>query len=132
MKIFKYKDNAQQFNSIYLLPLLLISLLGVKACLSNAKGTASKPLCEHSASVVNGKADYGVDVSSIVQNIGNDGVISIIVQLSTSEGTWERKQELVFEKDETKKLTYFFDEPTINTTNIQCLIEVYPNAHPSK
>lgn len=113
----------------------LVSLIGLAIFLalafgstptSKAKGQWSNLDCKHDTGIVNGELDYGVTVSVTVKNVGQAGTINIKPVLSTSEGQWRRDQDLNFKAGESKTLTYFFSEPTINASNIQCRITVSP------
>jgi Domain of unknown function (DUF4190) len=82
---------------------------------------------EPDTKLIDGNLDYGVTVSVVVRNKSKQaGTVTIKSWLSCSEGEWNRSQELVFNGEETKQLTYFFQEPTINATNIQYGANVFP------
>ena len=70
--------------------------------------------------------DAGVKVSLTVTNVGEAGIINIRPHINTSEGEWSRSQDIQFRSGESMNLSYFFDEPTINATNIQCTVAVSP------
>lgn len=93
---------------------------------SKAKGQVSNVRCEHDTRVINGDLDYGVSVTLTAKNVGEPGNITIVPRLSTSEGEWDREQSLSFGAGEARTLTYFFHEPTINATNIQCRAKAFP------
>ncbi|MET0622170.1 MAG: hypothetical protein ABW250_04225 [Pyrinomonadaceae bacterium] len=81
--------------------------------------------------VINNEPDAGIDVKVTVTNVGEAGYIKIRPELSTSEGEWSRSQNLRFNKGESKSLTYFFHEPTVNVfagSNVQCRVGVSPTA----
>jgi hypothetical protein len=124
--IYRNVIGFNQANSLSILPFLLILLLGLKSCTSQAKGKFSRPLCAPSAGLVKEELDYGINISTEVTNVGQPGYITITPELSTSEGEWTRNQELYFKANESKNLTYFFSEPTINSANVQCRVEVSP------
>lgn len=78
--------------------------------------------------IVNGQLDAGIMVTLTVKNNGESGFINIYPKINTSEGEWHRSQNVQFGAGESKTLTYFFDEPTINATNIQCWVSISPDA----
>ena len=108
------------------LALLVFFLLGCRALASRAKGKASNVKCASDVGIVNGEMDAGIKVSLTVTNTGETGFINVKPELSTSEGEWHRSQDVQFNAGESKALSYFFDEPTINATNIQCRVAVSP------
>ena len=69
--------------------------------------------------VVNGAPDAGYTVEAQIRNTGGAGVARINVTLSTSEGRFQRTQDLQLAAGETKPLSFGFSEPTINAANIQ-------------
>lgn len=82
---------------------------------------------EHDTRVIDGDLDYGVTVTVIIKNNSQKGgAIKITPWLTCSEGEWNRSQELVFNAEEIKRVTYFFQEPTINATNLQYGANVDP------
>jgi hypothetical protein len=84
-------------------------------------------VCEDDAGIVDGLPDYGVTYKFAVRNAGDAGFITIAVTVSTSEGEWKREQKMQFAAGETQKLSYFFAEPTLNATNIQCRVSLSPS-----
>jgi hypothetical protein len=76
--------------------------------------------------LINGELNYGITTAVTVENIGQTGFIKVIVYLKSSEGEWIRCEEIPFTAGEYKTLTYFFPEPTLNTTNIECRANVSP------
>ena len=76
--------------------------------------------------VMRNEPDAGVNLSFRIKNVGKSGVIKITPRLSTSEGEWTREQTLKFDAGESKHLTYFFHEPTINAENIECYVRASP------
>jgi hypothetical protein len=116
-------------SSLTAIALLMILLLGCRPLTSKAKGRSSKIGCKPDIGVVKGAMDAGINVTVTVENVGEDGFINIKPELSTSEGEWNRSQDIQFAAGESKNLTYFFDEPTINASNIQCRVAIYPNAN---
>jgi hypothetical protein len=95
---------------------------------SAAKAKTSDQAWAKSTRVINGEFDAGLEVEVTVTNVGQKGFIYIQAQCSTSEGEWSRKQDLLFDKGETRELSYFFHEPTVNAENIECRLEVRPKA----
>jgi hypothetical protein len=70
--------------------------------------------------------DAGVVVKGTITNVGQRGAIRVKVHLSTSEGEWDREQNVVFRAGERKELRWFFHEPTINVSNVQSRVSVSP------
>jgi hypothetical protein len=89
-------------------------------------GQVSNIKVEEEPELVNGQMDWGAKVSFTVTNFGVAGTIHVSVHLTCSEGEWTREQDLIFRPKETMSLTYFFQEPTINATNIQAHVVVNP------
>lgn len=77
--------------------------------------------------VVKDEFDYGAKVSFDVTNIGNAGVVEVIVTLTSSEGSWIRTEKRYFEKGETKNLVAVFTEITVNSRNLQYKIHCNQN-----
>ncbi|HEX8148730.1 MAG TPA: hypothetical protein VF591_16225 [Pyrinomonadaceae bacterium] len=110
---------------------LAASLSECRPLFSNAKGKTSDIKCEPGMGVVNNEPDAGVNVKVTVTNVGEAGFIKVSPELSTSEGEWSRGQSLQFGKGESKSLTYFFHEPTVNIfagSAVQCRVGVSPSA----
>jgi hypothetical protein len=111
-----------------------LGLVGAYGALSlGSEGTsAAKPKisgfqCEADVRFVNGEPDAGVKVTFVATNEGDAGPIELIPHISTSEGEWKRDQTLRFDAGETKSLTYFFQEPSINAENVQCGVRTIPD-----
>ena len=104
------------------------SLIFLTAC-SKAKGRVGETTAEGDTALIDDQMDYGIRVTTSITNVGESDSLRITARLSTSEGEWERTQNLHFDANETKKLTYFFHEPTINATNIYYGVSVFPNAN---
>lgn len=104
----------------------------VAKALAAAASKAKPELIDHKinvdAWVVNGEFDYGAKVDLNLKNNGERGDIQIMVTLSSSEGEWTRTQNLMFDADETKQLSYVFTEPTVNASNIEYRIVTLPQA----
>lgn len=120
-----------------LVPICLLTTLslflsissGCQSLTSQARGEMSNLRCEDTSRIVNGQFDYGFNVVFTVKNTGQLGAINVKAELSTSEGEWQREQNLNFTAGESQTLTYFFDEPTINVNNPQCKVRVFPQAN---
>ena len=89
-------------------------------------GVASNVTHQEHPQLINGEFDWGSEVAFDFTNTSARGTIHITVTLSSSEGQWNRSQDLLFEKNQTMHLTYFFQEPTINATNYQAVVHVEP------
>lgn len=76
--------------------------------------------------VMDGAPDAGVLVKTSIKNVGQGGFIRVKAKLSTSEGEWEREQKLHFDANETKDLSWFFHEPTVNALNVQSWVQASP------
>lgn len=96
---------------------------------SKAKGKLIASGCEPSAGFINGEPDYGVEAKLKIKNVGQSGKITISPAISTSEGEWKRTQTLIFDEGEEKTLTYFFHEPTVNVSSVQCQYSISPKAN---
>jgi hypothetical protein len=110
---------------------MTMALNDCRSTLSNAKGETSDVKCEAGMGVINNEPDAGVNLKVTVTNVGEAGYIKVSPELSTSEGEWSRSQNLQFNKGESKSLTYFFHEPTVNIfggSAIQCRVAVSPAA----
>lgn len=118
--------KSQRLYLLSVIAALLLCPLGCRSLTSRAKGQTSNLKCESDVGLINGEMDAGVKVAVIVRNVAEAGVITVKPEVSTSEGEWSRSQELQFDKGESKTLTYFFEQPTINATNIQCRVGVFP------
>jgi len=115
-------------NSLLAVASLMICVLACRELASRAKGRTSDLKCAPDIGVVKGEMDAGVKVTLVVKNVGESGFINIKPEITTSEGEWQRSQDVQFDAGESKTFTYFFDEPTINATNIQCRVGVSPKA----
>lgn len=74
--------------------------------------------------IIDGEFDYGCAVSFVVENHGEDGIINLWVRVTSSEGEWERTQAVPFKKNEAKRLSYFFEEPSISATNMHSRVTI--------
>ena len=70
--------------------------------------------------------DAGYLVTFPITNAGQDGLISLTVHLSTSEGTFTREQQLTLAAGASRDLSYAFHEPTINVTNVEARVSCRP------
>jgi len=93
---------------------------------SEAKGRIDSSTWEHDVQLRNGWPDAGVKTIHDVTNTGKRGMILVSVTLSCSEGEWGREQKMQFDAGETRKVEFFFHEPTINATNIQTRSRLIP------
>ena len=82
--------------------------------------------------MIDGEVDYGVRVKTRVKNAGQEGFIKIQANLSTSEGEWTREQKLHFDAGQSRELTWFFSEPTINVSNVESWVYVSPGHQKTK
>ena len=96
------------------------------AAASDADGSASNLRADHDTRVRGGEWDYGLTLSFTVTNVGERGLIRISPWVSCSEGEWSRVQNLEFAAGERRQLTYFFHEPSVNSTNLQYGVRVTP------
>jgi hypothetical protein len=106
----------------------IVIMLGLRgsSITSHASAQLSSIRASGDAELVNGEMDYGVLVTFTVTNTGEEGAITVTPSVSCSEGTWTRKQEVLFAPGQSMELKYFFHEPTINATNIQSLVKCQP------
>jgi flagellar biosynthesis GTPase FlhF len=75
---------------------------------------------------VNGAADAGFKVTTVIKNNGPTGELQVVTFLSCSQGEWSRTQHLFFKNGQSMSLRYFFHEPTISVTNCQARAAVSP------
>jgi len=95
---------------------------------SEASGAISDLTLKGDTGVIDGEPDYGINVKFTVTNNGEDGILTLTTRLSTSEGEWSRQQKLSFSAGQSMTLSYFFHEPTINATNVQGRVNVFPQS----
>lgn len=93
---------------------------------SKASGRVTILRGQHDSRIVSGEPDYGFTVTFRVTNHGEPGLIRIMPWLSCSEGEWARSQNLTFASSESRDLTYFFHEPTINAENLEYGVKLSP------
>ena len=98
----------------------------------NGRIANEKPACELSSLraggkmlVTNGEADFGIEGRGTVKNLGGRGDFKVQGRLATSEGTFQRVQRLLFDKEETRELVFDFPEPTLNVdmSSVQFVVE---------
>lgn len=82
--------------------------------------------------LINDNPDFGYTVRAVIHNVGQEGPIKVQASLSTSEGNFERLQELTFQTNQQLQLSYQFSEPTINATGIQSQIACIPSSQGAK
>lgn len=95
---------------------------------SNASARVDQVHADYDFCVVNGEPDAGVVVKGTITNVGQQGAIRVKVHLSTSEGEWDREQNVVFHAGEQKELRWLFHEPTINVSNVQSVVSASPSS----
>ena len=109
--------------------MILFFLAASTACehiVSEADTKVSNMKCEPDVGVIRGELDAGVKVSFTIMNQGNRGAVRVTASISTSEGEWSRRQDLTLGANQRRRLEYFFQEPTVNATNIQCNVKSFP------
>jgi hypothetical protein len=109
---------------------VLFGTLFVAACplFSNAKGSLIRSFAKDGVGLVDNQPDYGYTVTVVVRNVCRTDPIRIVARLNCDEGEWRRTQDVHFAAGETKTLNYFFAEPTVNASNCQYSVSVWPNA----
>ena len=108
--------------------LALVVLAGCDGIVSRAKPHMSDFQCEPDAGVYNQQFDAGWAAVFHLTNNGSPGEVYIRAELSTSEGEWYREQTIQFDEGESRSLRFFFHEPTINASNITCIVKTIPEA----
>lgn len=84
---------------------------------SSAKCEVVADSAYEDAFIIDNQSDYGYTVKAKLKNSGEDGEVSVVVNLYTSEGDFQRKQKVQLKSGETRILFYQFSEPSINATN---------------
>lgn len=109
---------------------VLFGTLFVTACplFSSAKGKLVQFMGKNDIGLIDNQPDYGITVTAVVKNVGARDDIRIMVRLSCDEGEWQRTQDVQFAPGETKTLNYFFSEPTVNVSNCQYSVRLWPSA----
>ena len=118
----------QKVKVIVLPTIVLLSIFMVVGCSLTPKphGKVSNISRQQHPELINGELDWGSEVAFDLTNEGDPGIIHVTVTLSSSEGQWNRTQDISLEAGQSKHLTYFFQEPTINVTNLQERVHVEP------
>lgn len=99
---------------------------------SGARGVVSSVNAKADSLLVNGGFDYSIVIDCTVKNVGKYGVIRVTPWLSSSEGEWSLDQHLYFQEGETKNLKFTFSQPTINATNLQYGVKIFPEPSSSR
>jgi hypothetical protein len=77
--------------------------------------------------IINGEFDYGELVSFDLKSTKSDAKdVPVRVTLTCSEGKWVQEQTVHLGPEESKHLSFFFAEPTINVTGVKARVEVVP------
>lgn len=107
---------------------VILGTLLMTACplFSKAKGKVVEVKAENDMGLVDNQLDYGITVTAVVRNMSTRGEIRIMTRLNCDEGEWQRTQDLQFNTEETKTVKYFFSEPTVNVSNCQYSVSVWP------
>lgn len=98
----------------------------IEAASSKAKGEISNLKGGHDMGLFNEEPDYGVRVSFTLTNTGEDGSVTVSPWISCSEGEWSKSQTLTMTSGQSMYLTYLFEQPTVNSTNIQYGVKYFP------
>lgn len=92
-----------------------------------ASGKVVDNKCQHGVGLDGaGALDYGVTNRVTVENVGEQGEITIFAKVSTNQGEYERKRTLRFAAGEQKEVDFLFTEPTIGAADIRCEQSVFP------
>jgi hypothetical protein len=98
----------------------------IEAAASKAKVSISNLTGKHDSRLINNEADYGININFNVSNTGDTGAITVMPWLSCSEGEWSKMQTMNLPAGDSMQLSYFFEQPTINATNIQYGVKYLP------
>ena len=107
----------------------LIGLLSaplLAGCEPRPRGDVSDITRQEHPALIGDGLDWGSEVGFVLTNGGGRGMIHVTVTLSSSEGQWNRSQDLLLEAGQSRHLVYFFQEPTVNATNFQALVDAEP------
>jgi zinc ribbon protein len=75
--------------------------------------------------VINNEFDWGENVSFDVRSVSSDPKdVTVEVRLLCSEGEWTRMQKVHLGPNETRRVSVFFQEPTIDATNLRSQVKV--------
>ncbi|MEQ9401204.1 MAG: hypothetical protein RJQ04_18710 [Longimicrobiales bacterium] len=99
---------------------------GCEAVFSPAVPAVSAGNCDADFTITSDGPDAGFTYSFVLTNVGDAGVINVMPGISTSEGEWMRDQTLHFEAGESRRLSYFFAEPSIHAQNAECFVRTIP------
>jgi hypothetical protein len=124
--MYEKKNAGSNRARVILAAALIVSLAGLLTSCSSARGKLVASKAKHDVIFTSDGLDYGVTVTATIKNVGKDGSLAISPEISTSEGEWERTQHIHFAANETKTLSWFFAEPTINAGNIHYRVTVFP------
>jgi hypothetical protein len=120
------KKNTRSNGARLTLAALIVSLAVLLTGCNGQRGELLGVKAKHDVRITSEGPDYGVTVTATIKNVGRAGSLMISPEISTSEGEWDRTQHLHFAANETKTLSWFFPEPTINAGNIQYQVGVFP------
>jgi len=129
--------TAQHGRSTSVVPAILFCAVVTTACdpatqrdlqvaVSEAKASVTNLSDKFDSRIVDNQLDHGLVVSFTLTNTGKAGLIRVQPWLTCSDGEWSREQNLTFQAGESMNLTYFFHEPTINSSNIQYGVRANP------
>lgn len=124
--MYEKKNAGSNRARLILAAALIVSLAGLLTSCSPARGKLVTSKAKHDVIITSAGLDYGVTVIATIKNVGKAGSLAISPEISTSEGEWERTQHIHFDANETKTLSWFFAEPTINAGNIHYGVTVFP------
>jgi hypothetical protein len=75
--------------------------------------------------VINNEFDWGENVSFDVRSVSsNPKDVTVEVHLLCSEGEWTRMQNVHLGPNETRRVSVFFQEPTIDAKNIRAQVQI--------
>lgn len=121
------KKRTKHFLSAIIgIGFLFIAFGSDEETMSQAEGQVSNFEVNSDFGIINDEPDAGYTITFTVKNIGKRGILTITPKLSCSEGEWTREQTLTLEAGASRNLSYFFHEPTINSTNVQGSVKVDP------
>ncbi|MCA1619529.1 MAG: hypothetical protein LC795_09520 [Acidobacteria bacterium] len=124
--MYEKKNAGSNRARVILAAALIVSLAVLLTGCSPAEGKLVQVKAKHDVQITSEGPDYGVTVTATIKNVGEAGSLMISPEISTSEGEWDRTQHLHFAANETKTLTWFFPEPSLDAGNIQYEVSVFP------
>lgn len=75
--------------------------------------------------VINGNLDYGAVVAFDVTNITDKPQeVQLRIEVSCSEGKWTQDQKVALAGKESRRLTLFFPEPTIDSSDLKGRVHI--------